>query len=512
VPGLPDLTRSAREALKGDLSSQEANSAVVRLNNRELFRVYAPSRLQAQERADLVNIRLERVLTELPPGEEPPVVSVRVIGQERVLMVGDQPLLTVTEADALAYDMSAQQIATEWDVRIEGALTEAVRERRPEFLGETAVWAGLVILIGALLHLAVWFIFTKLLARPGWPVQVLIWFGVAYMVTDLFPQSRPLHNLLSEGVLRPLAILLVVGLAAATFSRLLGIVLLRLFPPLPDTLSPEERTERTIRRRATLGAVALVTGVTLIWTVSLFVALTWSGVNLPALLASAGLIGVALGLAAQDTMKDIAAGINILVDDRYGVGDVIDVGSYTGRVEALNLRVTQLRDIRGRLITVPNRTIEAVANLTSRWAQVDFQVGVAYETDLRKAMRVMEGTARQLAEEWPDRILAEPEMLGADSYNASDITLRMLVRTTPGDQWPVARELRVRIKEAFDAAGITIPFPQRTVSFADGSDPRRHEPADERRESGDGSARTVNGETEGKTHPSERNRTVQRHS
>jgi small conductance mechanosensitive channel len=271
---------------------------------------------------------------------------------------------------------------------------------------------------------------------------------------------------LSVGVLRPLGVTLIVGLAALALGRHLGRLLRRLFPANLEDLSPAERTQRTLSRRATLVGVGQVTGVTAIWIVAVIVGLSWAGVNLPALLASAGLIGVALGLAAQDWLKDIVAGINILTDDRFGVGDVIQVGGYTGAVENLDLRVTQIRDINGRLITFSNRNIDTVANLTSRWAQVDFKVSVAYETDLREAMRVVEEAALALAAEWPERILAPPEMLGVDSYNDSDITLRMLVRTAPGDQWPVARELRLRVKEAFDAAGITMPFPQRVVTLA----------------------------------------------
>jgi small conductance mechanosensitive channel len=218
-----------------------------------------------------------------------------------------------------------------------------------------------------------------------------------------------------------------------------------------------------------------VTAVTMIWVVAVVIAIARMGVNLSALLASAGLIGVALGLASQESMKDVVAGINILVDDRFGVGDVIQVGDYIGTVETLNLRVTQIRDLSGRLITLPNRHIEIVANLTSRWSQVDFKVGVAYETDLRQALWVLEATARELTSEWPGRILAPPEILGVDSYNDSDITLRMLLCTAPGDQWTVARELRLRLKEALDAAGITIPFPQRTVTLQNKASDQRAE-------------------------------------
>jgi moderate conductance mechanosensitive channel len=475
LPGLPGLTEGALQAQEPASSAGAPSSAEVTFNNRTLFRIYAADQARATERADLVNLRLDRALRELAVRRSSPRVTERMMGQDAVILMDGLPLLTVTGADTSATGTEARQLAGDWATEIERALATALREQQPGFWREAAMQAALIVVVGILLHLAIWFFATKLFARPGWPVLLLVWIGVVSRILDLLPQTRPLRNLLRAGVFRPVFICVIVALAAAALSRGLGLVLRHFFPPLPDTLSPEERTERTFGRRATLGEVARVTGVATIWIIAAVVALSWSGVNLPALLASAGLIGVALGLAAQDSMKDLVAGINILVDDRFGVGDVIQVGEYSGRVENLNLRVTQVRDLSGGLITFPNRNIETVANLTSRWAQVDFKVGVAYETDLRAAMRSLEDTAQGLADDWSQRVLAPPELLGADSYNDSAITLRMLLRTAPGDQWAVARELRVRVKEAFDAAGIAIPFPQRTLRFVKDTGPAAEE-------------------------------------
>ena len=273
---------------------------------------------------------------------------------------------------------------------------------------------------------------------------------------DLFPQTRPINNCVFLGPLRSVMLFFGMGLVAATLARFWAFALRRLFPPLPEKMSAEERTERTFRRRATLGDVARITGVTLIWILAMLVALTWVGVNLPALLASAGLIGVAISLAAQDSMKDLVAGINILADDRFGVGDTIQVGLYEGRVERITLRITQLRDSTGRLVTLPNRSIVEVANATARWAQVDFKVGVSYFDDMGAALDILRDAAQGVADEWPERILAPPELLGVDAFNDTHVSLRLQMRTPPGDQWVVARELRARVKAGFDAAGIAI--------------------------------------------------------
>ncbi|MBC8101649.1 MAG: mechanosensitive ion channel family protein [Cytophagales bacterium] len=467
IPGLPLLpSLPSPSPVAATPSPPRIARANVVLNGRILFSVAADTPAQAQDRADLVILRLSKALNEATDPTNPPSVTVRTTqptGSEAVLQIGKESLLTVTRADADARGETPAQLAGEWSEKIGTALQGALLERQPDYLREAALRAGRVILIAALINVAVWILANRFFDRPGWPVVSLVWLLAAYRITDLFPLTRPLHHILGTGVVRPLSIFIVVGLEAAVASRLLAILLQRIFPPLPDTLSPEERTVRTLRRRATLGAVARITGTTLIWIVALFVALSWAGVNLSALLASAGLIGVAISLAAQDTMKDLVAGVNILIDDRFGVGDTIQVGEHQGTVETLNLRITQIRDMSGRLITFPNRSIELVANATLRWAQVDFKVNVSYETDLRAAMATLETTAQMLKEEWPERILEPPLLLGAESFNPSDVTLRMTLRTLPGDQWAVARELRLRVKEAFDKEGILIAVPQRAV-------------------------------------------------
>jgi small-conductance mechanosensitive channel len=460
IPGFPIPGASAETTSL----TVKRSRATVTLDNKNVFSVSAESQNKAEDRADLVSLRLNKSLAGAMEAGAMPSVTVRTVGADTVIYLGDQPLLTVTQEDTEAANDSAVQIGNDWATKIENALAEAQRERNPEFLREAAIQAAEILGVALLLHLAVWLLARRFFDRPGWPVLFLVWLTALNRIADLFPQTRPLHNAVREGVLRPLFIAMIVSLGAAAFSRLLSVALRHFFPPLPDTLSPEEQTVRTLRRRATLGTVARVTGATVIWTIAIVIGLSWYGVNLPALLTSAGLIGVAIGLAAQDTMKDLVAGINILIDDRYGVGDIIKVGEHQGTVETLNLRITQIRDISGRLITFPNRVIETVANTTQRWSQVDFQVGVTYDTDLRKAMSVMETTAKTLQEEWESRIVAPPQLLGVDSFNASDICLRMLVRTLPGDQWNVGRELHLRIKEAFDDAGIIIAYPHLEVT------------------------------------------------
>jgi small-conductance mechanosensitive channel len=436
-----------------------ASAAPVVLNNQILFSLHTFGDEAAQDRADLANLRLSQALHGLFTARTSDKAPEAAVGQQQgqtVLLLDQKLLLTITQADADAANKPVALLAQNWADAINKAFEQARRERQPAFLRSAFERAGLLLLFGVVVTVGLWIVVRRFGHHPGWPVQTLLWLVVVRQIVNLFPQSRPYYLDLITGPLRPLVLCVIVGLPAAILVRLWGIVLRRLFPPIPKDLSVQDRTERTYQRRVTLARVAEVTGTTVLWVLAGFVVVSSIGLNLSALLASAGLIGVAISLVAQDSLKDLVAGIYILADDRFGVGDIVQTGAYTGKVEKLNLRATQLRDSAGRLITISNRNIVEVANLTARWAQVDFQIGVSYYSDLAVAQKLLEDTAKTLAEEWSERVLAPPDMLGADEFTDQSITLRLTIRTPPGDQWAVGRELRARVKAAFDAAGIVI--------------------------------------------------------
>ncbi|MCP4222088.1 MAG: mechanosensitive ion channel family protein [Actinomycetia bacterium] len=210
--------------------------------------------------------------------------------------------------------------------------------------------------------------------------------------------------------------------------------------------------------------VSLVTAV--VWTVAGLMILGQLGISLAPVLAGAGVLGIMLGFGAQSVVADFLAGIFMLLEDQFGVGDVIDVGEVTGGVEKVSLRVTTIRDVNGTVWHVPNSEIRRVGNLSQLWSRAVLDIDVAYETDLRRAEGVIQRVADDL---WHDSdftsgdILEPPEVWGVQNLGADGIALRLVVKTDPAEQWVIARELRLRIKEAFDEAGIEIPFPQRTV-------------------------------------------------
>jgi len=227
----------------------------------------------------------------------------------------------------------------------------------------------------------------------------------------------------------------------------------------------KEQAERGQQRAQTLGTVLRSIASLVIYTIATFMALSEFNVNLGPLIASAGIIGIAFGFGAQSLVKDFLSGIFMLIEDQYGVGDIIDVGNAAGVVEEVKLRTTKIRDVHGTLWHIPNGEIARVANMSQDWARAVLDIEVAYDTDINHAMTVIKKVADSVWEEaLPNAtILSEPEIWGVESFGASAIAIRLVVKVEPSEQWAAAREIRKRLKPAFDDEGIDIPFPQRTI-------------------------------------------------
>ena len=224
-------------------------------------------------------------------------------------------------------------------------------------------------------------------------------------------------------------------------------------------------TTRRAQRSKTIGDLfkSIVTGV-LVAIVGTMM-LSEVGVDIAPIIASAGIIGIALGFGAQSLVKDFLSGVFMIVEDQYGVGDVIDVGEATGTVEAVTLRVTRLRDLQGTVWYVPNGEILRVGNMSQNWSRAVVDVSVAYSEDLNRVRRVLSEVAHDLwdDEDYRELVIEEPEVTGVEMLAADSVNLRVMVKTLPMEQWAVARELRQRIKARFDHEGIEIPFAQRVV-------------------------------------------------
>jgi small conductance mechanosensitive channel len=238
----------------------------------------------------------------------------------------------------------------------------------------------------------------------------------------------------------------------------------RLRERAPGVLIPTEGARAASRAR-TIGSVLRSLSTAIVYTIASVTVLGELGINLGPLVASAGIAGVAIGFGAQSLVKDFLAGLFMLAEDQYGVGDIIDVGEAKGTVEAVGLRTTRLRDVEGTVWHVPNGQITRVGNKSQEWARALLDVSVSYDTDLRSAEEVIKDVADSMWHdpEWSARLLEEPEIWGVENMGADGIDIRMGIKTRPSEQFKVMRELRTRLKERFDQEGIQTSSPQRTM-------------------------------------------------
>ena len=204
------------------------------------------------------------------------------------------------------------------------------------------------------------------------------------------------------------------------------------------------------------------------WPIAIIIIIAQFDFNLTAILASIGVAGVAIGFGAQNLVKDIIAGFFIIFENQYRVGDVVEIDEKSGMVEHITLRRTVLRDLDGIVHHVPNGQINVASNFTSEKSGINLNVGVAYDSDLDKVIKVINQVGKDLGKDsdWKDRIVDIPEFERVDNFGDSSIDIKITGTVTPLQQWNVTGELRKRLKVAFDKNNIEIPFPQRVIHQA----------------------------------------------
>jgi moderate conductance mechanosensitive channel len=234
----------------------------------------------------------------------------------------------------------------------------------------------------------------------------------------------------------------------------------------PDALqSHGPQSLRSAARATTLSFVLRSATSAVVWTIAGAMILGELGVSLGPLIAGAGIAGIALGFGAQSLVKDFISGTFMLIEDQYGVGDIIDAGEATGTVEAVSLRTTRLRDVNGTVWHIPNGNILRVGNMSQQWARALLDVSLAVDTDVEHAQDVIKRVADSVWDDpaWRGDILEEPEVWGVEKLGPDAIIIRLVVKTRPSEQFDVMRELRRRLLEAFAAEGIEQPDPGRMV-------------------------------------------------
>jgi small conductance mechanosensitive channel len=209
---------------------------------------------------------------------------------------------------------------------------------------------------------------------------------------------------------------------------------------------------RRAQRTETVAALLRSLASMVIWLMAGLTALSQLGIQLGPLIAGASIAGVAISFGAQNLVRDFLAGIFVLLEDQYGVGDVIDAGPATGRVEVVSLRSTQLRDLHGTLWHIPNGQVTRIGNFSQGWSQAILDVEVAEDADVATTTQVIEKAAVELKDD-PDlgsRLLSDPEVWGVERIGDGAVAIRLVVRTSPRARWRVERELRVRVKRALE--------------------------------------------------------------
>jgi small conductance mechanosensitive channel len=237
------------------------------------------------------------------------------------------------------------------------------------------------------------------------------------------------------------------------------------FIPDKDPLQAAEAKKRAqtlgkILRHAFLFVITFIAALTILGEL---------GIQLGPLLATAGIGAVALGFGAQSLVRDVISGFFIILENQYRIGDAIDVAGVSGLVESVSLRKTVLRDLEGKVHTIPNGEIKVVTNLSKEWSRAVVDIGISYREDIDQIITLLSEIGKELAdgEPYKSAILEPMQILGVEQFKESEIIIRMIVKTVPLKQWEVSRELRKRIRNRFDEKGIQIPFPHRVLFWGE---------------------------------------------
>jgi small-conductance mechanosensitive channel len=528
TPSLPKLTLPQLTAPQIAANTELARGDV-RLDGRTLFTIATPATRNPQGSTPIAS-RVQNIETNLnrlvdrsfDPNQLQVTTAIDSASNLPVISVNDQYLMTVTTLDAQLQGQEPSSYAKELTPTIRNALIEAKQERQSDFLVRQGVQA-VAILFGIFLTSWILSQWQRRLTShqkktqaeiPADPVvspntaqsakivtsqivqqqmvkrqqrnlreaqrrllqltQVGIWGAGILVILGLFPYTRWLQPIAFS---TPPKIL---GIAIVTYLiiRLTDVVIDRFFSALSDGefISPQA-SQRIALRVSTFSGVVKSLSALMFISIAIIAILSVTGIEVVPLLAGAGIIGLGISLASQNLIKDVINGFLILLEDQYAVGDVIQVGTVSGLVENMNLRITQLRNAEGRLITIPNSSIAIVENLSKDWSRVDLAIVVSYDANLDQAIHLIKQVGHEMdqASDWQSKIIEPPEVLGVDDLNNAGVTIRVWIKTQPLQQWNVGREFRRRLKLAMDEQGIAIGIPQQSFSLRGTADDRAFE-------------------------------------
>jgi len=251
-------------------------------------------------------------------------------------------------------------------------------------------------------------------------------------------------------------------------------LLLRLQKTLMRRAEAEgEGAFESTKRVETLTRLLRQAMVIVVWIVTALIILRELGIDIAPILASAGIVGLAVGFGAQNLVKDVISGFFIIMENQVRVGDVAIINGTGGLVEKVNFRTLVLRDLAGVVHVFPNGTINTLANVTREWSAFILDIGVAYKEDTDKVVDLMKKVGDELRSDgyFGRLMVADVEIFGVDKFGDSAVMIKGRIKTQPIKQWEVGREYLRRLKKAFDEAGVEIPFPHRSIYFGEASKP-----------------------------------------
>ncbi|HXF92460.1 MAG TPA: mechanosensitive ion channel family protein [Nitrospiraceae bacterium] len=268
-----------------------------------------------------------------------------------------------------------------------------------------------------------------------------------------------------------IALILVIGYLGLRFLRL-GLQQLERVIILAN--EPGEQVPGTARKRAaTLTGILRTIASAVIWAIMIIEVLHQIGLDIRPILAGAGIIGLAVGFGAQNLIRDLISGFFLILEDQIRLGDVAVINGTGGLVEAITFRTITLRDFSGVVHIFPNGAITTLSNMTKEWSAFVLDMGVAYKEHPDRVMEVMRQVGEDLQNDpnFRDKFVSPIEIIGVENFADSAIVIRIRIKTRPLEQWNVGREYRRRLKLAFDAQRIEIPFPHRSLYVGEASGP-----------------------------------------
>lgn len=488
VPVLGQLSTSA---------SSSSNAYVlgwVEMDGYDTFQVSAPNsaldKRQQYIQQNLQNIRDRYLQLETPEAQ---VWTQQPEGEQPQMYVNGQYLMTITQEDATLQGTTAEGVVRQLKHSIPRLLEKAYRQRQSDYRQRQYQLIGLVSAGAIAIIIALGYCSKRLLR---WGIRALgtsldqaeMTQNQRHQLQDIrnrllplcqaaviamtvlwalgrFPETRIWQQDLLSSLKAPLILGIAIVVAYAGI-RLTYAIVDRLIVGLTDHNSFSDYYSRRTRLRISTLSSVIKNVTNFVWIgIGFLVALSVTSIDLGLLLASVGIIGLAISLAAQNLVKGAIHGFFIVLEDQFAIGDVVRIGDDAGVVEKLNLRITQLRDTAGSLITIPTSDITRVANYSLHWSRADLEIPVHYNADINYMLDITRRVGDEMMDDadWRDLILDDPQILGVDDFGDSAVMIRVWIKTQPMKQWDVSREYRRRFKQMLQDSETEIPFPQRDV-------------------------------------------------